>query len=174
MPHVIFLRAANVGGHRIFRPAQFAKDLEELDVVSIGAAGTFVVRDSVSQSDLKSILQARLPFTTEIMICRSSELTRLVKNATFPHTPGVRPFVSITTTRPTPPGHLPVDVPSGKDWQVRITDIRGRFILSLWRRAGKRPVYPNAAVESVFGIPATTRNWDTLRKVDAAIREKKK
>jgi hypothetical protein len=41
---VVFLRGANVGGHRTFRPAVLARDLEHLDAVNIGAAGTFGAR----------------------------------------------------------------------------------------------------------------------------------
>src|SRR6185295_12228721 len=44
MAVVVFLRGVNVGGHRRLRPSVLAKELERLDVVSIGAAGTFVVR----------------------------------------------------------------------------------------------------------------------------------
>jgi hypothetical protein len=34
----------NVGRHRRFRPAVFARELAPFDVVDVGAAGTFVVR----------------------------------------------------------------------------------------------------------------------------------
>ncbi len=41
MAAVVFIRGVNVGGHRPFRPAAFAKELSAFDVVNIGAAGTF-------------------------------------------------------------------------------------------------------------------------------------
>lgn len=44
MASIVFLRAVNVGGHKSFRPSALAAQVAALDVVSIGAAGTFVVR----------------------------------------------------------------------------------------------------------------------------------
>ncbi|MBY0496071.1 MAG: DUF1697 domain-containing protein [Cyanobacteria bacterium] len=41
MALVVFLRGVNVGGHRTFRPAALAKQLEHLGAINIGAAGTF-------------------------------------------------------------------------------------------------------------------------------------
>ena len=62
---------------------------------------------------------------------------------------------------------LPIEAPAGRDWEVRILAIQGPFVLSLWRRMGKGVLYPNEVVEKTFGIPATTRNWNTI----SAIRE---
>lgn len=44
MELVVFMRGVNVGGRNAFRPAVLAADLAALEVVSIGAAGTFVVK----------------------------------------------------------------------------------------------------------------------------------
>ena len=44
MALVVFLRGVNVGGHKAFQPTVLARALAALDVKSIGAAGTFVVR----------------------------------------------------------------------------------------------------------------------------------
>jgi uncharacterized protein (DUF1697 family) len=44
MALVVLLRGVNVGGHKTFRPKRLAERLRDLDVVNIGAAGTFVVR----------------------------------------------------------------------------------------------------------------------------------
>ena len=41
MALVVFLRGVNVGGHRLFRPSAIAKEMAGLDVVNMGAAGTF-------------------------------------------------------------------------------------------------------------------------------------
>lgn len=70
MALVVLLRGVNVGGHRTFRPSVLAKELAALDVVNIGAAGTFVIRQPVTQTRLRTELARRLPFEAEIMICR--------------------------------------------------------------------------------------------------------
>jgi Protein of unknown function (DUF1697) len=58
---VVLLRGVNVGGHRTFHSTELAKQLSDLDVVNIGAAGTFVVREPVTQARLRAELTSRLP-----------------------------------------------------------------------------------------------------------------
>src|SRR5438270_9167203 len=74
MALVTFLRGVNVGGHKTFRPSLLADQLKEYGVVNIGAAGTFVVCKPCSQKRLRSELQQRLPFATEVMLCTGQEL----------------------------------------------------------------------------------------------------
>jgi uncharacterized protein (DUF1697 family) len=70
MALVVLVRGVNVGGRR-FRPSTLAAQLTHLDVVSIGAAGTFVIRRPVSRARLRAELARRLPFNAEIVICDS-------------------------------------------------------------------------------------------------------
>ncbi len=69
MPSVVFLRAVNVGGTNRCQPALIAKQLAKFDIVNIGAVGTFVVREDVSESVLRAAIARKLPFKCEIMIC---------------------------------------------------------------------------------------------------------
>jgi hypothetical protein len=59
MAQVVLLKGVNVGGHRTFRPSVLAKQLERFDVVNVGAAGTFVVRKTVSRTKLRAELLPR-------------------------------------------------------------------------------------------------------------------
>ena len=60
--YVVFLRAANVGGNDVFRPAQLALALPHLDIVNVGAAGTFVVRGKASEARIRREILEQLPF----------------------------------------------------------------------------------------------------------------
>ena len=60
MPSVVFLRAVNVGGTNLCRPAVLAKQLGKFDVVNIGAVGTFVVRKTVNESALRKEIAVQL------------------------------------------------------------------------------------------------------------------
>ena len=62
MPSVVFLRAVNVGRTNRCQPALIAKELARLDIVNIGAVGTFVVRKNVSESALRAAFARKLPF----------------------------------------------------------------------------------------------------------------
>jgi uncharacterized protein (DUF1697 family) len=168
MALVVFMRGVNVGGHKTFRPAALAKELAAFDVVNVGAAGTFVVRKTISQATLRSELNRRLPFKAELMICPAREVLDLVRKEPFSNQPSSkdsRCFVTVMVKRPrTLPG-LPITKPAGDGWQVKIVAVSGKFVLSLWRRLGRSILYPNEVVEKSFGIPATTRGWNTIAAI---------
>ena len=71
MASVVFFRAVNVGGHQTFQPGLLAKELADLEVVNIGAAGTFVVRQNVSAVKLRDEIVRRLLFRPELICARS-------------------------------------------------------------------------------------------------------
>ncbi len=165
MALVVFLRGANVGGHRKFKPAALAKAMAELGVVNIGAAGTFVVRASVSAAAFRVELARQLPFETEVMICPAGEILALAGSGSFadPPTGGdVRRFVTVLAKKPRTIPKLPIRRPEGRDWQVDFFRIAGRFALTFLRPNPKRLIYPNAVVEKALGIPGTTRSWNTI------------
>jgi uncharacterized protein (DUF1697 family) len=165
MSSVVFFRAVNVGGHQKFQPGKLAKDLAHFDVVNIGAAGTFVVREDVSETKLRDEILRRLPFKPELMICPARDVVALARGSWFADAPAgkdIGRFVSVLQKAPRTKATLPFEQPAGKNWEVRIVAITGRFVLSI-RRLGQ--TYSNAVVEKQFGIPATTRNWNTIETI---------
>ncbi len=168
MALVVFMRGVNVGGHQTFKPAALARELAAFDVVNVGAAGTFVVRKPISQATLRAELLRRLPFKPQLMICRASEILDLANAEPFPADSSradVRRFVTILAKRPRSLPSLPITQPAGDKWQVKIVSSSGRFALSLWQRQGGSLVYPNEVVEKRLGVPATTRNWNTIAAI---------
>jgi uncharacterized protein (DUF1697 family) len=168
MPLVVFLRGVNVGGHKTFQPARLAQELAAFGVLNVGAAGTFVVRKSISQARLKSEILRRLPFEPEVMICPARDVLKLARGRPFSNDASrkdLRPYVSVLAKRPRALPRLPLAQPAGDEWQVRVVAVAGRFVLSLHRRLGRSLVYPNEVVEKSFGVPATTRNWDTFAAI---------
>jgi uncharacterized protein (DUF1697 family) len=168
MALVVFMRGVNVGGHRTFRPGALARELAALDVVNVGAAGTFVVRKAIGQAALRAELLRRLPFEAELMICRGRDLLGLACGEPFADEPShkdARRFVSVLAQRPRTLPPLPICQPPGDEWQVKILGVCGRFAVSLWRRLGRAVVYPNEVVEKKLGVSATTRNWNTVSAV---------
>src|SRR5438477_7244826 len=77
MALVVFLRGVNVGGHRTFRPSVLAKKLSASDVVNVGAAGTFVVRQPGSRARFRAELLRKLPFGADIVLCDGRDLVLL-------------------------------------------------------------------------------------------------
>jgi uncharacterized protein (DUF1697 family) len=168
MALVVFLRGVNVGGHKAFQPSALAKELADYDAVNVGAAGTLVIRKTVSQKVLRAELLRKLPFEAEVMLCPGRELTDLARGASFPAGPsgedGER-FVSVLAGRPRTVPDLPFRQPADDTWQVKVVAVTGRYALSLRRRLGQRIVYPNEVVEKHLGVSATTRNWNTVAAI---------
>jgi uncharacterized protein (DUF1697 family) len=167
MALVVFLRGVNVGGHRTFRPTTLVRQLKHLDIVNIGAAGTFVVRRPVTQPRLRAALQERLPFEAEIMICPGREILRLASRNPFarePARPDIVRFVSVLSRRPRTQPPLPVSLPGSGRWLLRIDAREGRFVLGRYRRQMKA-IGHLATIDRLFGAPVTTRNWNTISTV---------
>jgi len=169
MASAVFFRAVNVGGHQRFQPSILAKQLADFDVVNVGAAGTFVIRQNVSRATLRAEILRRLAFKPELIICPAPDMITLMRSDPFQGAPGetkdLRHYVSVMTKAPRTLPPLPLEKPAGKKWEVKLIAVTGRFALSLWRRRTNGILYPNAVVEKHFGIPATTRNWNTITSI---------
>ena len=167
MALVVFLRGVNVGGHRTFRPATLAKELEHLGAVNIGAAGTFVITKPVTRTRLRAELAKRLPFETVTAICDGRDITKLIADQPFGTRPpgaGVVRFVSVVTgsTRDVPSN--PVRLPASGQWFVRVIGRHGQFILGEYRRNMKTIGYLGTLDKSFRGR-VTTRNWNTMNLI---------
>jgi uncharacterized protein (DUF1697 family) len=167
MALAVFLRGANVGGHRTFRPSALAKALARFDAVNIGAAGTFVIRKTISRTKLRAEVMRRLPFETHVMICSGNEIVQLASTDPFagqPSRPDIVRFVSVLAKRRASPPVCQFVIPSVGAWGVRILAVQGRFVLGLYRREMKA-IRHLGRLDDIFGAPVTTRNWNTLLAV---------
>jgi uncharacterized protein (DUF1697 family) len=164
MALIVFLKGVNVGGHRTFRPSVLANQLTRFDVVNVGAAGTFVIRNAVSPVKFRAELVRRLPFETDVMICNAGDIVRLVTSDPFarqPSAPDVVRFVSVLAKRQQSSAPVPLNLPQDGRWSLKVVSCQGRFVCGLYRREMKAIRYL-AQLEKVFGVPVTTRNWNTL------------
>jgi uncharacterized protein (DUF1697 family) len=176
MSRVVFLRAVNVGGANRCQPALIAKELAKFGVVNIGAVGTFVVRGNVSEFALRAAIAKKLPFKCEIMICPARDVIKLASKDPFARQPSgadITRFVSVLAKRLRTPSRLPLSLPSDDDWLLKIIGIQGRFVLGLYRRQMKAISYLGK-IEKMLGMPATTRNWNTIEKVVRILRQNSK
>ena len=173
MRRVVFLRAVNVGGANRCQPAAIAKQLAKFGVVNIGAVGTFVVREDVSESVLRGAIAKKLPFKCEIMISTARDIIKLASKDPFvrqPSGPNITRFVNVLAKRLPSPPSLPLSLPSDDDWLLKVIAIENRFVLGLYRREMKAISYLGK-IEQLLGVPATTRNWNTIEKVVKILRQ---
>ena len=172
MRRVVFLRGVNVGKANRCQPAVIASQLSRLGVINIGAVGTFVVREDVSESALRAAIAKKLPFKCEIMICPARDIIKLASKDPFagqPSGPDITRFVSVAAKRIATPPPLPFILPSENEWLLKVIAIREKFILGLYRRQMKAIGYLGK-IEKLLGVPATTRNWNTIEKIVKLLR----
>jgi uncharacterized protein (DUF1697 family) len=175
MSAVVFIRGVNVGGHKVFRPSVLAGQLADLGVVSVGAVGTFVVRGEADAKKIRSAFLKRMPFDAQLMICPARDVIDFVDGDPFSDAAARKAdahYVSVLEQRLRKPPALPFYTPEGRDWQVGVTAIHGQFVAALFRRIGKRLLYPNQVVEKWLGAAATTRGWPTMLKVREALEKR--
>ncbi len=164
MALVVFLRGVNVGGFRTFRPSILAREMSDYDVVNVGAAGTFVVRKPGSRAKFRTALLRKLPFKAEVVLCDARDLIRLETENPFAAETSpsdVVRFVSILSKAGGVRASLPVTFPSEGEWLVRVMASQGQFVFGMYRRHMKTISYLGQ-IDKLYGVPATTRNWNTI------------
>jgi uncharacterized protein (DUF1697 family) len=153
-----------------------ARELSTYDVVNVGAAGTFVVRKPGSRAKFRAELLRKLPFEAEVVICDGRDLIRLaVENpfGTEPSRPDIVRFVSILPKAGRVRPSIPLTLPPGGEWFVRVIASTNRFVFGVYRRHMKTIGYLGQ-LDKLFGARATTRNWNTIGAIVRVLNDKGK
>ena len=102
------------------------------------------------------------------MICPARDLIAFVERHPFSGAAAKqadRQYVCVLEQRLRKRPQLPFYAPEGRDWLVGVTAIHGQFVATLFRRIGKKFLYPNQVVEKWLGVATTTRGWPTILRV---------
>jgi uncharacterized protein (DUF1697 family) len=164
MALVVFLRGVNVGGYRTFRPSILAREMSDYGVVNVGAAGTFVVRKPGPRAKFRAELLRKLPLEAEVVLCEGRDLIRLeMENpfATEPSYSDMVRFVSILSRANRGLASIPCTLPPCGEWFVRVIASKNRFVFGVYRRHVKT-IGCLGQIDKLFGVAATTRNWNTI------------
>lgn len=101
------------------------------------------------------------------MICQGRDIVRLMSDDHFADQP-VRPeivrFMSVLSRSPRPTPSTPISFPSSGKWLLKILAREDRFVFGVYRRQMKAIGYLGK-IDSLFGVPATTRNWNTITAI---------
>jgi hypothetical protein len=99
------------------------------------------------------------------VLCDGRDLIRLeMKNPFRAPRPDVVRFMSILSKagRGLPP--IPFTFPPSGKWFVRVIASKDRFVFGEYRRHMKTIGYLGR-IDKLFGVPATTRNWNTIMAI---------
>jgi hypothetical protein len=81
-----------------------------------------------------------------------------------PARPDIVRFVTILSQRPRSVPQLPMKLPSRGQWLLKVLARDGRFVFGLYRRHMKVISYLGK-FDRLFGVPVTTRNWNTITAI---------
>lgn len=70
-------------------------------------------------------------------------------------------FVSILSKTSRVSTSIPITLPTSGEWLMRIIAKKNRFVFGVYRRHMKTIGYLGQ-IDKLFGVPATTRNWNTI------------
>ena len=167
MALVVLLRGVNVGGHKTFRPSVLAEQLQHLGAVNIGAAGTFVIRRSVAPAEVRAEIARRIPFDAAVAICQGRDIVRLMSRDHFAEEDAdadIVRFVSVLCQRARSAPSIPMSFPSSGEWLLKIIARENRFVFGVYRRQMKAIAHLGT-LDKLFGVPVTTRNWNTFAQI---------
>jgi uncharacterized protein (DUF1697 family) len=170
---VAFLRAVNVAGHASVRMADLRA---AFDRAGCQAVRTYIQSGNVMFDAPAAELPALLPRLraavnrlaggpTTVVFRTLRELASLVRATPFQEyedEADVKLYVAFLAARPRRTPALPLRLP---DDGLEAFALRRHDVLLVSHRVRGRFGFPNNFVEREFGVPATTRNWNTVAKL---------
>src|SRR5207244_12308309 len=99
--------------------------------------------------------------------CASRKCTALTNDnpiSSAPSRPDLLRFVSALSRAVSSRATLPIAFPPDGDWLVRVIASENRFVFGVYRRHMKTIGYLGR-IDKLFGVPATTRIWNTILAV---------
>lgn len=172
MATVVLLRGANLGKRR-FSPNALAEALADLDLVNVGAAGTFVVPKRVAQATLRARVAAELPWgDPEMVLLADTEVRAALRAGEAVRVPaGAKRFGVALPKAPATPPAFPLEAlaKDGK-WGMRYDALAGRVVIGVRRRFDETGSYSTKALDEAVGTDrGTMRDWPTWEKIGAAL-----
>jgi uncharacterized protein (DUF1697 family) len=177
--HVAFLRAINVAGHATVAMESLRRAFERWGYRGVRTyiqSGN-VLFDAPAEDaevvarDLESRLGRLLGGEAVVCLRALAQVERLLRRDPFADLAeerGSKLYVSFLRRLPARRPRLPLA--REKDG-LEIVGREGRDVWVVSRPVKGRYGFPNLLVEEAFGVPATSRNWTTVRAIPARARE---
>jgi uncharacterized protein (DUF1697 family) len=169
--YALLLRAINVGGRKLPMADLRAllTDLGHTEVKTILASGQAVLASDRDSDDIAAEaehrIEAKFGLRSEVMVRSGAQLSAIVADCPFPQADqdGARHAVVFLRSQPTAAQLTPL---SSTDWAPDGFVVHGTEIY-LRLPNGVAESRLSLAVGRIKGVPATTRNWNTVRKLAA-------
>jgi uncharacterized protein (DUF1697 family) len=126
----------------------------------------------MTQAQARAEVARKLPFVAEIVVCQGRDIANLISTNPFKGQSlrgGIVRFVSVLSQRPRLTPSMPMRFPSSGQWLMKILTRRNRFVIGMYRRHMK-VIGLLGTVDRLYGVPVTTRNWNTIAAIAGVLR----
>jgi hypothetical protein len=124
-------------------------------------------KPGLNRAKFRAEVLRQLPFEAEVVLCDGRDLIGLEMENPFgtePSRPDIVRFVSILSRPGRSPADIPCNLPPRGEWFVRVIASKKRYVFGVYRRH-MRTIGYLGQIDKMFGVPATTRNWNTILAV---------
>jgi uncharacterized protein (DUF1697 family) len=172
--YVAFLRGINVGGNKIIKMEALRQVFESIGFTGVAtyiASGNVIFESrSKSPAPLKSKIETALKKSfgheVSVSLLDFEKLAALTDEGVFNEiepSKDVGLLVAFLASEPTLRPKLPISVPK-ENFDVLAARDQAVFIV-VRRKPNGQAAFPNDFIEKQFGVKATTRNWNTVKKI---------
>lgn len=167
---VSFLRGINVGGHNMVKMPELADLYRSLDFANVRTylqSGNVIFshadKEASGVSDkIEKALKQRLGLDVTVFLRTRDQLRTVVAGNPFIEESPSKLHVGFLRTKPV---NLPLDRLKALRDRVEEFAIKNREVYLFLPNGIGRSKLSNNFLEKAFGIPATTRNWNTVTAV---------
>jgi uncharacterized protein (DUF1697 family) len=126
----------------------------------------------MTQAQARAEVARKLPFVAEIVVCQGRDIASLISKNPYEGQSlrgGVVRFVSVLSRHPRLTPSTPMRFPASGQWLMKILTKRNQFVIGMYRRHMK-VIGLLGALDRLYGVPVTTRNWNTIAAIAKVLR----
>lgn len=172
--YIAFLRGINVGGHHKVPMADLKNELQALglkNIITILNSGNIIFdygsKDTTTlEQNITLHLEKTFGFPVPTIVRTAKTLQQLLKKAPFSsveETKDIRLYISFLKTAVEPNLQIPWE---SEDQAYKILDYKNKNIISVLDLSKSKTTKAMTTLEHSFGKNITTRNWNTLLRID--------
>jgi uncharacterized protein (DUF1697 family) len=172
--YIALLRGINVSGHKLIKMTELKAMFESLGFAQVQTyiqSGN-VLFDSnedpaVLRQRLESEIQTVFGFQVPVVVRTVEQMEQTVTNCPFTANalqPEESLYVSLLAEEPS---HQGIDRLLACNSEIDEFRIHGSDVYILLRQSIRKSLFTNNFLERKLGVPATTRNWQTMNKLVA-------
>ena len=172
--YAAFLRGINVGGHHKVPMAELRKTMAGMGftrVTTLLNSGNVLFDASAQDTDvleaeIARALEARFGFPVPTVVREAQVILDLLARDPFREVTVTKDIRRYITFLKNEPEHTPTLPWTSEDGSFRILEAHGKQVISLLDLAQAGTPKAMAALEGFYGKDITTRNWNTLGRME--------